>query len=62
MGLNFTLSHPVTAAIPPGDERLFSLALELATQFSPLTQEETIQIKERALKGKPIFSYPSSQA
>ena len=62
MGLNFTLSHPVTAAIPPGDERLFSLALELATQFSPLTQEETIQIKERALKGRPIFSYPSSEA
>lgn len=62
MGLNFTLSHPVTAAIPPGDEQLFSLALQLATQFSPLTQEQTVKIKERAMEGKPIFRFPSSEA
>jgi predicted aldo/keto reductase-like oxidoreductase len=62
LGLNFTLSHPVTAAIPPGDEELFQMALELAGQFSPLTQSQTIKIKAMAMQGEPIFTYPSAQA
>ena len=32
-GLRFTLSHPVTAAIPPGDENLFRMALDLAASL-----------------------------
>jgi hypothetical protein len=35
LGLRFTLSHPVTAAIPPGDENLFRMALGLAADFAP---------------------------
>ena len=58
MGLRFTLSHPVTAAIPPGDENLFKLALDLAARFKPLSLEETEAIKRRALKIEPIFRYP----
>jgi aryl-alcohol dehydrogenase-like predicted oxidoreductase len=57
-GLGFTLSHPVTAAIPPGHEDLFSMALRLATEFEPLDQKEIMAIKEKAMKTKPIFSYP----
>lgn len=57
-GLRFTLSHPVTAAIPPGHEDLFSMALELATEFKPMDKEEIIAIKEKALKTDPIFRYP----
>lgn len=57
-GLRFTLSHPVTAAIPPGDENLFSLALRLATEFSPLEEEEILKIKEKGLNTTPLFSFP----
>jgi predicted aldo/keto reductase-like oxidoreductase len=62
LGLNFTLSHPITAAIPPGDEGLFRLALDLAGQFAPLTMDESNRLKRMAEKGEPIFRYPSDQA
>ncbi|MGC9343653.1 MAG: aldo/keto reductase [Bacteroidales bacterium] len=57
-GLRFTLSHPVTAAIPPGDENLFSLALRLATEFSPMNKEEIQKIKEKGMNTNPLFKYP----
>jgi len=57
-GLRFTLSHPVTAAIPPGDENLFRMAVELAPKFTPLSPEETEAIKIEALKLDPIFRFP----
>ena len=58
LGLRFTLSHPVTAAIPPGDEDLFFMALELAKDFQPMEEEEIQAIKEKAKNTPPIFSYP----
>lgn len=57
-GLRFTLSHPVTAAIPPGDENLFSLALKLAVDFKPMKQKEITAMKEWALNTRPLFRYP----
>jgi predicted aldo/keto reductase-like oxidoreductase len=58
MGLRFTLSHPVTAAIPPGNENLFSMALGLASEFKPLREEEILEIKKKGEVGTPIFTYP----
>jgi predicted aldo/keto reductase-like oxidoreductase len=55
MGLRFTLSHPITAAIPPGDEHLFAMALELARSFEPLTPAEAETIKARGAKQEPLF-------
>ena len=57
-GLRFTLSHPVSAAIPPGHEDLFSMALKLAKDFTPMKKEEILKIKEKGLNTKPMFSYP----
>ncbi|MCK5693709.1 MAG: aldo/keto reductase [Bacteroidales bacterium] len=57
-GLRFTLSHPVTAAIPPGHEDLFSMALGLATDFKAMDKDEIGAIKEKAMLTDPIFSYP----
>jgi len=54
-GLRFTLSHPVTAAIPPGDETLFALALDLAATFTPLSPEEADAIKRKGLETPPLF-------
>lgn len=45
LALRFTLSEPVTAAIPPGDERLFRRALKVAQDFRPLNEEERIAIR-----------------
>jgi aryl-alcohol dehydrogenase-like predicted oxidoreductase len=42
--LRFTLSEGVTAAIPPGDERLFRMALDLARNLAPLEPEERKQL------------------
>lgn len=56
--LRFTLSHPVTAAIPPGNEDLFFMALELMSRFQPLSREEIIQMKELGNAETPLFSYP----
>ena len=57
-GLRFTLSHPVTAAIPPGHEDLFSMALKLAKDFKPMAKREIKEMKEKALKTEPLFRYP----
>lgn len=54
-GLRFTLSHPVTAAIPPGDETLFSMALDLAEDFQPLSPAEAEAIKQKGLATTPLF-------
>jgi aryl-alcohol dehydrogenase-like predicted oxidoreductase len=54
-GLRFTLSHPVTAAIPPGDENLFAMALDLAAAFEPLGAAEADAIKRKGLETTPLF-------
>jgi len=60
LGLRFTLSHPITAAVPPGDEGLFRLALTLAKDLTPLTAAEAAALKEQTLKGEPIFRFPQA--
>ncbi len=55
LGLRWTLGHPVTAAVPPGDERYFRLAMDVAQNYKPLQPHE-----EQALLGgghgvEPIF-------
>jgi len=57
-GLRFTLSHPVTSAVPPGDEKLFSMALRLAKDITPMKKREIREMKERAMRTEPLFSYP----
>jgi predicted aldo/keto reductase-like oxidoreductase len=60
MGLRFTLSHPVTNAISPGDVNLFKIAIKLRDQLSPLNNEEVSAIKTKALDINPLFRYPSA--
>ena len=54
-GLRFTLSHPVTAAIPPGDENLFAMALRLAVDFEEMDPEEILAMKKKGLETEPLF-------
>lgn len=55
LALRFTLSEPITAAIPPGDERLFQRAMDIAIKFQPLSDEERETLKQRAEGLEPIF-------
>jgi len=56
LSLRFTLTQPVTAAVPPGDKRLFRKALELAPGFTPLRAEEEERVKQIAAGLSPLFS------
>jgi len=55
LALRFTLSQPVTAALPPGEEELFWLALDIARRFRPITAEETQALQKMAATIEPIF-------
>ncbi|MBN2213135.1 MAG: aldo/keto reductase [Bacteroidales bacterium] len=57
MGLRFTLSHPVTAAVPPGEEKLFRLALSLANNLQSLDDSEINSIKQKAQETDPLFRF-----
>ncbi len=60
--LRFTLSHPVTAAVPPGEETIFRVALEQAATFEPMSPAEAEAMKAKGLAAKPLFRYPSADA
>ena len=60
LALRFTLSQPITAAIPPGDPELFRMAVEIAEDFTPITPEETEELKRRASGLSPIFELAHS--
>lgn len=60
MGLRFTLSHPVTNAISPGDSNLFKIAINVKDQLSPLNNEEVAAIKTKAADVNPLFRYPAA--
>ncbi len=53
--LRFTLSEDITAAIPPGDERLFRIALAAAPGIKPLSAAERRDLLASAAGATPIF-------
>ena len=53
--LRFTLSEGVTAAIPPGDERLFRMALELAPDLDPMGMEERSELLASTRGLRPLL-------
>ncbi len=55
LALRFTLSQPITAAVPPGDPRLFRLAMDIADKFTPITDEEIAELRSYAHGLTPIF-------
>ncbi|HTW79206.1 MAG TPA: aldo/keto reductase [Terracidiphilus sp.] len=55
LGLRWTLGHPITAAIPPGDERYFRLAMDVAQNYKPLKAEEEQTLLAGGKGLEPIF-------
>jgi aryl-alcohol dehydrogenase-like predicted oxidoreductase len=60
LGLRWTLSHPITAAVPPGDESYFRLAMDVAQQFKPVSDAEEKDLLARATGAEPIFHLHNS--
>jgi len=55
LALYFTLSQPITAAIPPGEESLFRMALDLALNFKPISRRDLEKVEQTAESLNPIF-------
>jgi len=56
LALRFTLNHEITAAVPPGDERIFDLALELVSLPLPqLSADELTALKAKVSSLEPVF-------
>ena len=57
LALRWTLSQRITAAIPPGDERFFPLAMYVAQNFQPISPEEEQHLIASAADATPIFPH-----
>lgn len=60
LALRFTLSQPITAAIPPGEAPLFRLAMDIAEQYAPLSEAEVAALKKKAQQSAPLFRLQSA--
>ena len=56
LALRFTLSQTITAAVSPGDMRLFRMAVKIAENFTPVTADEIEELRRLAVDIKPIFT------
>lgn len=55
LGLRFTLSQPITAAIPPGEVELFRMAMDCAMRFTPIVEKELEELYSLSENLNPIF-------
>jgi aryl-alcohol dehydrogenase-like predicted oxidoreductase len=53
--LRFTLSQDVTTLLPPGDPRLFRIALSLAGDLPPLSDDERAELIGSARGVRPVI-------
>lgn len=60
LGMRWTLSQPITAAIPPGDERYFRLGMDVGQRFEPVTEADTQTLIAGAAGVNPIFHLKSA--
>lgn len=55
LALRWTLSKPITAALPPGEWDLFRMAVEIAADFRAISAEETAELMTYAPTEPTIF-------
>ncbi len=55
LALRFTLSLPVTAAVPPGEVRQFEMALDTPDLTTPLTEDELARLTGAGRDLEPLF-------
>ena len=55
LALRWALSQPITAAVPPGEEKYFRRALEVAARFTPIREDEEKTLMAGARGAEPLF-------
>ena len=60
LAVRFTLSQPITAAVPPGDPELWRMVAEIGEDFTPITEGEIEILKKEARSNTPIFVHPAA--
>ena len=55
MALRYTLSQPITAALPPGEAELFRRALKIGVGYTPITDDEVDELRRRSAQAEPFF-------
>jgi hypothetical protein len=55
LAVRFTLSQPITAAVTPGEAKLLRMAIEIGERYTPITDEEREELKQRAQGLAPFF-------
>ncbi|MGA2728792.1 MAG: aldo/keto reductase [Terracidiphilus sp.] len=55
LGLRWTLGYPITAAVPPGDEKYFRLAMDVAQNYKPLEAHEEQALLAGGQGVEPLF-------
>jgi predicted aldo/keto reductase-like oxidoreductase len=48
-------AHNAEAAVPPGDEKLFAMALDIGAGFKKLNKKEQAQVAQWAKGTEPLF-------
>lgn len=56
LALRYTLSQDISAALPPGDVRLFKLAVDVAEDFKPINAEGLAELREASGQLEPLFA------
>ena len=55
LAMRFTLSQPITAAMPPGDPGLYKIGVKAAQNFTPITEKEIKILRDYAHHFEPLF-------
>jgi aryl-alcohol dehydrogenase-like predicted oxidoreductase len=55
MALRYSLSQPITAALPPGEAELFRRALKIAVGYTPITEDEVDELRRLSAQAEPFF-------
>lgn len=58
MAMRFALSQPITSTLAAGDTELFQMALDTASNLTPITPEEIDELKTLAQDQELIFAPP----
>ncbi len=60
LALRWTLSKPITAAVPPGEEKYFRLAMDVAQRYEPIRGDEEKTLMAGAKGAAPLFHLASA--
>lgn len=59
LAFNFAMSQGATALVPPGNEELFWMAVDIAGQMQPMTRATEQRLRQLTAEARPLFRYSS---